>query len=67
MVTEFDGGWRKRPKKYSAEYILHLYEAGVSVIDLARLCGVSRTAIYAQLVKARKQQRAEQAKVVTPA
>lgn len=54
MNKQFDGGWQKRPEKYTAEYLLKLYDGGVPVAELVRLCGVTRAAIYQQITKARK-------------
>ncbi len=54
MVKQFDGGWQKRPEIYTAEYLLKLYEGGVPVAELVRMCGVTRATIYQQLAKARK-------------
>ena len=59
-----------RPLDYTRERVLQLFEAGIRVKEIAALCHVTPSRIYAMLQRAmvrRERQRAEQAKTATPA
>ena len=44
----------KRPPDMTHERVLHLFETGLTTIELAVLCHVSRARIYAMLKQARR-------------